>query len=91
VIPDARGALPARALVALTQLPSEQPAIVGRIADQEEGFLQFIDQHELRPGRQLVVLQSDLQAGVLRVRLDNEREFALGVTAAAKIEVEPLA
>lgn len=89
VIPDAKGSVPTRALVALSDLPPGRKAVVGRIADQEEAFLQFIDQHDLRPGRRLAVVGVDVHAGVLRVRLDSEREIALGTTAAAKIEVEP--
>lgn len=89
VIPDAAGSVTKRALVALSEIQPGGRAVVGRIADQAESFLQFIDEQELRPGRRLEVVVHDLQAGVLRVRLDNQREVALGTSAARKIEVEP--
>jgi DtxR family Mn-dependent transcriptional regulator len=91
VIPDAAGALPKRTLITLDAIAPGRRAIVGRIADQAESFLQFIDQQELRPGRRLEVIAHDNNAGVLRVRLDNHREISLGTSAAAKIEVEPRA
>jgi DtxR family Mn-dependent transcriptional regulator len=89
VIPDAAGSMPKRTLVSLARLAPGGRAIVGRIADQAETFLQFIDEQELRPGRRLEVVTNDDNAGVMRVRLDNDREVALGTLAAAKIEVEP--
>lgn len=88
VIPDAKGAMPARALVALSDLGVGKRAIVGRIADQADAFLQFIDEQELRPGRRLRVIGHDEQGGVMRAKLDNGREISLGLSAAAKIEVE---
>ncbi len=88
-IPDAAGSVPPRVLIPLSKLPLARRAVVGRIADQAETFLQFIDQQDLRPGRRLAIVAFDVQAGVLRVRLDSDREVALGTTAAAKIEVEP--
>ncbi len=88
-IPDARGSLARRRLVALDALRPGRDAVVARIADQADGFLQFIDQQELRPGRGLRILALDPQAGLVRVRLDTGRELALGLAAAAKIEVEP--
>lgn len=90
-IPDAAGAVPERSLILLSDLRTGGRAVVGRIVDQAEGFLSFVDEHDLRPGRQLEVVAHDADAGVLRVRLDSEREVALGTTAAAKIEVEPVA
>lgn len=87
-IPDAKGTLPARALVALSDVTTGQQAVVGRIADQADAFLQFVDQRELRPGRRLEVLGRDELAGVVQARLDTGREISLGLAAAAKIEVE---
>lgn len=89
VIPDAAGAVPKRRLVPLSEIGLGRRAVVGRIVDQAESFLQFIDQQELRPGRRFEVIARDEHAGVLRVRLDNKREVSLGTSAAAKIEVEP--
>ena len=88
IIPDATGSVPERQLVPLVELEVGTPSIVGRIADQADAFLQFIDQQELRPGRGIEVLEHDEQAGLLRTRLDNGREVSLGIRAAAKIEVE---
>lgn len=87
-IPDAAGALPARSLVALSDVTTGEQAVVGRIADQADAFLQFVDQQELRPGRRLEVLGRDELAGVVQARLDTGREISLGLAAAAKIEVE---
>jgi DtxR family Mn-dependent transcriptional regulator len=90
-IPDAAGTVPKRTLVSLNEIGPGRRAVVGRIVDQAESFLQFIDQQELRPGRRFEVIAHDENAGVLRVRLDNKREVSLGTSAAAKIEVEPRA
>lgn len=87
-IPDAAGAVPKRRLVALSEMALGRRVVVGRIVDQAEPFLQFIDQQELRPGRRVEVIARDENAGMLRVRLDNRREVSLGTSAAAKIEVE---
>jgi DtxR family Mn-dependent transcriptional regulator len=88
VIPGASGELPARSLLPLSDLPKGTSAVVGRIADQADEFLQFIDQQDLRPGRELSLVACDRQAGLLRARLDNGREVTLGIAAAEKIEVE---
>ncbi|RME69247.1 MAG: metal-dependent transcriptional regulator [Verrucomicrobia bacterium] len=88
-IPDANGSVPKRRLMPLVDLPVGKPATVGRITDQGDRFLQFIDSQELRPGRGIEVLENDAQAGLLRAQLDNGRQVALGLGAAAKIEVEP--
>lgn len=87
-IPDATGSVPERRLVPLVELRIGAPAKVGRIVDQADAFLQFVDHQELRPGRGIEVLENDPQAGMLRTKLDNGREVSLGLGAAAKIEVE---
>lgn len=87
-IPAATGEVPARALVTLSSVAVGRRATVGRIADQADAFLQFIDTNELRPGRVLRVVTRDEQAGIVQVKLDNNRELALGLATAAKIEVE---
>lgn len=88
MIPDATGELPLRALIALSELQPGRKAVVGRIADQADAFLQFVDQQELRPGRELEVTDHDVLAGLVQARLDNGRDISLGLAAAAKIEVE---
>jgi DtxR family transcriptional regulator, Mn-dependent transcriptional regulator len=87
-IPDATGTVPERVLMPLAALTVGQRAQVGRIADQADAFLQFIDLHDLRPGRGVCILERDPQAGIVRVLLDDGREITLGQAAAAKIEVE---
>lgn len=88
VIPSAAGALPRRRLIPLHELAPGTQGTVGRIADQADAFLQFIDQQDLRPGRVLQVTDRDPQARMVRARLDHGREVALGFGAAAKIEIE---
>lgn len=90
IIPNATGELETRQLVPLSHLGVGQTAVVGRIADQADAFLQFVDNQDLRPGRSLRVIDADEQAGIQKVRLDNEREVSLGLAAATKIEVEPV-
>lgn len=87
-IPDAAGAVPRRSLIALNEMTAGQSGTVGRIADQGDAFLQFVDEQDLRPGRQLRVLDRNEHAGVVRAQLDNGREISLGLVAAAKIQVE---
>lgn len=88
VIPSAAGAVPPRRLVALHDLAPGTDGVVGRIADQADAFLQFIDQQDLRPGRGIRILERDAQGRVVRARLDHGREVSLGFGAAAKIEIE---
>jgi len=88
VIPDAAGKVTTRLLVPLSEFELDAQTTVGRIADQADAFLQFIDNHDLKPGRVLRVVDRDRQAGVLRAVLDNGREVSLGLAAASKIEVE---
>ena len=88
VIPSAAGALRRRRLVPLHDLEPDAHGVVGRIADQADAFLQFIDQQDLRPGRGLRVVERDVQGRVVRARLDHGREVTLGFSAAAKIEIE---
>ncbi len=87
-IPDATGEMATRALVPLSEVGLDDEKTVARIADQADAFLQFIDNHDLRPGRGVRVVDRDEQAGVLRARLDNGREVSLGLAAANKIQVE---
>lgn len=89
VIPGATGELPARALVPLSELPDGIDVVVGRIADQADEFLRFVEAQDLRPGRGLRLLASDPNAGLVRAQLDNGRQISLGMVAAEKIEVEP--
>jgi len=88
VIPSAAGALPRRRLVPLADLGAGAAGTVGRIADQADAFLQFVDQQQLRPGRRLRVVSRDEQGAMVRAKLDHGREVALGFAAAEKIEIE---
>lgn len=87
-IPSATGAMTQRDLQPLAECRQGQRARIGRIEDQEESFLQYLETNELTPGRELLVNKRDEQAGVISVSVDGGDIRQLGVAAARKIHVE---
>lgn len=87
-IPSATGAIAPRDLLPLDQCVKGQKVRIGRIEDQEESFLQYLESNSLVPGRALTVSATDRQAGVISVRFGDGGERQLGLEAARKIHVE---
>lgn len=86
-IPSATGAILTRSLLPLDRCVPGQSASIGRIEDQEESFLQYLESNNLTPGRELTVSEKDEQAGVISVTLGGGAERQLGFNAARKIHM----
>lgn len=86
-IPSATGAILTRELLPLDRCVPGQSASIGRIEDQEESFLQYLESNDLTPGRELTVSEKDEQAGVISVTLGGGAERQLGFNAARKIHM----
>lgn len=90
-IPPAGGGpgQPRRARLALLgDWPTNQPARVARVLDQEPGFLQFVDQHGLTPGAEVVVESRNASADAVTIRPLAGKPLTIGTAAAAKILIE---
>jgi len=89
-IPDAEGAITAGHLDNLLTCPAGAALRVRRIADQDPAFLHFIEEHDLKPGRCVVVEARDAAADSVRLRGGDGRAITIGARAASKLLVEPL-
>ncbi|MGE5243472.1 MAG: metal-dependent transcriptional regulator [Betaproteobacteria bacterium] len=89
-IPDIEGTITARQLDNLMTCPVGAALRVRRIADQDAAFLHFIEEHDLKPGRRIVVEARDAAADSVRLRGGDGREITIGARAASKLLVERL-
>ena len=64
---------------------------VTRIVDQEPGFLRFVEEHGLVPGRKVTVDAKDGVADSVTVRSEDGRTTTFGSRTAAKVLVRPTA
>jgi DtxR family Mn-dependent transcriptional regulator len=87
-IPDTEGTITARHLDNLLSCPIGAALLVRRIADQDPAFLHFIEEHDLKPGRQLVVEARDAAADAVRLRGGDGHTLTIGARAASKLLVE---
>jgi len=87
-IPDASGAIAERDLVPLVDCLDGQKVRIGRIENQEDSFLKYLESNGLTPGQDLTVTSSDAQAGVVSLEFGGGGSRQLGYEAARKISVE---
>lgn len=87
-IPTAAGTIARRELLPLDQCSIGQEARIGRIENQEESFLQFLETNSLTPGREIRISGLDPQAGVITLQIGDGPERQLGFDVARKIKVE---
>lgn len=85
-IPDAEGTVYRPEYETLMTCPLHEPVRVSRVSDQDRGFLQFIERHDLKPGAVVEVAERDAAADSVRLR--GAREFTIGARAASKILVQ---
>lgn len=87
-IPTAEGAIPARHLDTLLTCPVGVPLRVTRVADQDPGFLHFIERNDLKPGQPVEVEARDHAADSVSLRGREGRPIVIGTRAASKLLVE---
>lgn len=88
-IPSADGEITDQSLTALSNVIAGATVRVARVIDQNPEFLRHLQKHGLVPGNPVTVTQSDPLAGAITVRSGDAPQITLGITAAAKILVEP--
>ncbi len=87
-IPNAEGSIANEKTQATMQdCTMKQPLRVTRILDQSANFLDYVQQHGLKPGAKVKVLNREEASGVLQCELADGAEIVLGLPAAAKIVV----
>jgi DtxR family transcriptional regulator, Mn-dependent transcriptional regulator len=88
-IPTRHGRLDETVSTNLADCPPDEPQRVVRILDQSPEFLRFAERHGLTPGTTLTVTGREAPAEAVLVRVAGHRVVSLGISAAAKILVEP--
>jgi DtxR family Mn-dependent transcriptional regulator len=89
-IPSAQGKLSSQIYATLATCVLAKPLRVVRVTEQTAEFLQFAEQHGLRPGAIFRVADRSLAAGLVTLKDDRNRRTALSLAAAGKILVEPV-
>ena len=89
-IPNADGGVQEPSYHSLLECPVGQPVRVARVADQDAGFLRFIEQSALMPGQAVTVIQRDAAADSVAVQGADSRRIVLGARAASKVLVDDL-
>jgi DtxR family transcriptional regulator, Mn-dependent transcriptional regulator len=88
-IPTSEGTLPQDASLDLLTAPVDAPLVVARVLDQEPGFLRYVEQRQLMPGRTVIVLAREPGSDAVRLRSEDGSETTLGTRAASQILVVP--
>lgn len=87
-IPGPEGTIQLRDLQTLLTCPVNTPVRVSRVADQDPGFLRFIEEHALKPGQVIEVEARDAIADNVRVKGKDDRRITIGMRAASKLLVQ---
>jgi DtxR family Mn-dependent transcriptional regulator len=87
-IPDADGAIQRQSLQSLLTCPLDTAVTVTRVVDQHKAFLRFIESHDLKPGRSIVVEARDPASDSVRLRVQGADPITIGARAASKLLVE---
>ncbi len=87
-IPNAEGVFATSATQATMQDCTLKKSLrVTRILDQSADFLDYVQDHGLKPGASVKILKREEASGVLQCELVDGEEIILGLPAAAKIVV----
>jgi DtxR family Mn-dependent transcriptional regulator len=87
-IPDAEGAVTEVSGMNLMSAPVGTALLVTRVVDQNPEFLRFVEQHDLVPGRRLVIAERDPASDAVRLRSPDGKDTAIGTRAASKVLVK---
>ena len=89
-IPDPEGTVPMTDYDSLLTCPLNAPVTVSRVSDQDREFLQFAEQHDLRPGDVVRVEDRSVAGDSVQLRGRNDRKITIGTRAASKVLVQAL-
>lgn len=89
-IPDRHGQIPAAEQTRLADCAVGGTYAVGRVLDQDPGFLNFAAQHGLVPRAHVTIQKREPAAGALTVQTSRHAAVSLSLAAAEKILVAPL-
>jgi DtxR family Mn-dependent transcriptional regulator len=87
-IPGPEGNVPMPAYDSLLTCPIDAPVTISRVSDQDREFLEFAEQHDLRPGDVVRVEDRSAAGDTVRLRARNERRVTIGARAASKVLVK---
>lgn len=88
-IPSRQGKLSSQVYATLATCGTDRPLRIVRLTEQSSEFLQFAEQHGLRPGTVWRIAGRNLTAGLVTLRKGRGRRLALSIAAAGKILIEP--
>ena len=88
-IPNRQGKLSSQVYATLATCTTDRALRIVRVTEQSAEFLHFAEQNGLRPGTTLRVIDRNLPAGLVTLRKETGKVFALSLAAAGNILVEP--
>lgn len=86
-IPGPEGTVTSHNYYNLLNCPLHTPVTVTRVTDQDAQFLRFLEINDLKPGQSIEIETRDPAADSVTVRSKNNRRIAIGMRAAAKLQV----
>lgn len=86
-IPSSKGLIRKSRLLPLSECEPGAETEIARIADQDTAFLKFAEKNGLLPGVRISLLERDVHADSVTVRLQDHASVTLGGKAAGKILV----
>jgi DtxR family transcriptional regulator, Mn-dependent transcriptional regulator len=86
-IPDPEGALAVSDDDSLLTCPLGTEVTISRVRDQDRAFLQFAEEHELRPGDVVRVEERSAEGDSVQLRGRHNRRVTIGARAASKVLV----
>jgi DtxR family Mn-dependent transcriptional regulator len=86
-IPDPEGTVPTPEYDSLLTCPIGASVTVSRVSDQDREFLQFAENHDLRPGDVVRVEERSAAGDSVQLRGRNDRRITIGARAASKVLV----
>jgi DtxR family Mn-dependent transcriptional regulator len=89
-IPSRLGKMDAQVYATLATCGLDRALRIVRITDQSGEFLQFAEQNGLLPGAKLRVIERNLAAGLVNLRLPAGEPILLSLAAAGRILVAPV-
>ena len=86
-IPGPEGTVTSHNYYNLLDCPLHTPVTVTRVTDQDAQFLRFLEINDLKPGQSIEIETRDPAADSVTVRSKNNHRIAIGMRAAAKLQV----